>query len=146
MPVAQLVEYLLVDIAVQSTDAYPCSKRVLPCRCQSSSRGVPVHDDLVLDVGGKGVIAADLQRPAFCRLIVVVYLLPLVRRVPQLVIVAVVMEILPAPYLVVDRLAAAAQLPGDVADRLLLVQQRLQDDAFLFRHVVSHESLPYVSG
>ena len=100
----------------------------------------------MLDEGGKGVVTADLQRPALGSLIVVMYLLSLVRRVPQLVIVAVVMEILPAPYLVVDRLTAAAQLPGDVADRLFLVQQRLQDDAFLFRHVVSHESLPYVSG
>ena len=60
MSVAQLVKHLFVDVTVQCADAYLCSKRVLPCRCQSCRRGVPVHDDLMLDIGGKGMIAADL--------------------------------------------------------------------------------------
>ena len=33
-----------------------------------------------------------------------------------------------------------------VAHRSFLIQQRLQNDPFLFCHVVSHESLPYLSG
>ena len=79
----------------------------------------------MLDIGGKGVIATDLQRPALGGQVVVVDLLALIRRIPELVIVAVVVEILPALDLIVDRLAAASQLLGYVAYRFLLVQQGL---------------------
>ena len=92
------------------------------------------------------MVVPDLQRPALSCLVVVVFLLSPFRRVPQLVIVPVVVQILPALNLVVDRLAAAAQLPGYVAHRPFLIQQRLQNDPFLFCHAVSHESLPYLSG
>ena len=71
--IAQLVKDLLVYVAVQCADAYPRSKRVLPCRRQSCRRGVPIHDDLMLDVGGEGVVAADLQRPALGRLVINTY-------------------------------------------------------------------------
>lgn len=85
-------------------------------------RYVVPDDTDMLDVSGKGVVVPDLQRSALGGLIVVVYLLALVRRVPQLVIVPVVVEILPALDLVVDCLTAATQLPGYVAHRLFLIQ------------------------
>ena len=125
MPVSKLVEHPLVNVAIQGTDADGRIKPVSPCRRQGGCWGIPVYDDLMLDIGGKGVIAADLQRSALGGLVVVVDLLALIRRVPELVIVAVVVEILPALDFFVDRLAAASQLLGYVAYWPFLVQQGL---------------------
>lgn len=140
--IAQLVKDLLVYVAVQCADAYPRSKRVLPCRRQSCRRGVPVHDDLVLDVGGKGVVAADLQRPAFGRLVVAVYLLAFLCRVPFLVPEFTGMHIAAPPKFVVDRPFAEAQLPRDLPHWYLVPPHGFQLVALLLRHVVLLSHLP----
>lgn len=141
MSVAQLIKHLFVDVTVQCADAYLRSKRVLPCRCQSCRRGVPVHDDLMLDVGGKGVVAADLQRSAFGGLIVAVFLLSFLCRVPFLVPEFTGMHIAAPPKLVVDRPLAEAQLPRDLPHWYLVPPHGFQLVTLLLRHVVL---LPYL--
>lgn len=93
----------------------------------------------MFNVSGKSVVIADLQRPAFGGLVVVMCRLSSLGRIPALVIIPVVVQVLPSPDLVVNRLPGESQLLGDVADRLLFVQQCFQSDALFLRHVMSHE-------
>ena len=85
------------------------------------------------------MVIADLQRSALGRLVVVVCCLSPLGGVPELVIIPVIVQILPAPDLVVNGLPGESQLPGDVADRPLFIQQCFQSDALFLRHVMSHE-------
>lgn len=96
----------------------------------------------VCHVGGKGVVAADLQRPAFGGLIVAVYLLPFLCRVPFLVPEFTGMYIAAPPKLVVDRPLAEAQLPRDLPHRYLVPPHGLQLVTLLLRHVVLLPHLP----
>ena len=141
--VAQFIEYFFVDVVIEGIHADRRLERVLFGRSQSCRRGKPVYNNLVFNVGGKGVVIADLQRSAFGRLVVVVCCLSPLGGIPALVIIPIVVQILPAFDLVVNGLPRESQLPGNVADRFSLIQQGFQSNALFFRHVMSHEYPQY---
>ena len=86
-----------IYVAIQSAYTDAGLKVVPPCRRQSCRWGVPIHDDLMLDVGREGVVAADLQGPALGCLVVAVDLLALLCGVARLVPVFTGMDIA-APF------------------------------------------------
>lgn len=113
-------------------------------RCQRCRRGIPVLYDLTLDEGRKGVVAADLQRPALGRLPIVVDLLAFLRGVPNFVPVVAGVEVTASPEFVVYGALAEAQLPRDLPDGYLVAPHGLQLVTFRLCHVVllSHLPLP----
>ena len=136
MLIGQGQKYPLIYVAIQSADTDAGLKVVPPCRRQSCRRCVPVHDDLMFNVGREGVVAADLQGPALGRLIVAVYLLAFLCGVARLVPVFAGMDIASTFQLVVDRPLAEAQLAGNLPHRHLVPPHGFQLVALLLCHVV----------
>lgn len=90
------------------------------------------------------MVAADLQGPPFCCLVIAVYLLAFLCRVPFLVPEVAGMHIAPPPKLVVDRPLAEAQLTGYLSHRYLVPPHGFQLVALLLRHIVLLSHLPYL--